>query len=89
MIGPPWLHGRFRNAGFRLTLPRQAILNIFAENLKHLSAEAPIRQCLVKNISVSRIQRVIARTVKKRRLPGFLFGWNFTYRGFGMAFREF
>ncbi len=39
MIGPPWLHGRFRNAGFRLTLPRQAILNIFAENPKHLSAE--------------------------------------------------
>jgi len=49
----------------------------------------PIRQCLVKNISVSLIQRVIARMVKKRRLAGFDFGWNFTYRGFGMVFREF
>ncbi len=22
MVGPPWLYDRFRNAGFRLTLPR-------------------------------------------------------------------
>jgi len=51
--------------------------------------KTPIRQCLVKNISVSLIQKVIARMVKKRRLPGFLFGWNFTYRGFGVTFREF
>ena len=51
--------------------------------------QTPIRQCLVKNISVSLIHRVIARTVKKRRLPGFLFEWNFTYRGFSMSFREF
>lgn len=39
MAGPPRLHGRLRNAGFRLTLPREAILNVFAENPKHLSAE--------------------------------------------------
>jgi Fur family ferric uptake transcriptional regulator len=39
MVGRPWLHARFRNAGFRLTLPRQAILNVFARNPKHLSAE--------------------------------------------------
>jgi len=39
MAGPPWLHNRLRNAGFRLTLPRQAILNVFANNPKHLSAE--------------------------------------------------
>lgn len=40
MAGSPWLYGRLRNTGFRLTLPRQAILNVFAKNLaKHLSAE--------------------------------------------------
>ncbi len=39
MVGPSWLHNRLRNAGFRLTLPRQAILNVFAKNPKHLSAE--------------------------------------------------
>lgn len=39
MSGPPWSHGRFREAGFRLTLPRQAILNTLTQNPKHLSAE--------------------------------------------------
>jgi Fur family ferric uptake transcriptional regulator len=39
MVGPPWLYDKFRNAGFRLTLPRQAILNVFTKNPKHLSAE--------------------------------------------------
>ncbi len=39
MANSPRLHGRFRNAGFRLTLPRQAILNVLAENPRHLSAE--------------------------------------------------
>ena len=39
MVNSPRLHGRFRNAGFRLTLPRQAILNVLAENPKHSSAE--------------------------------------------------
>jgi Fur family ferric uptake transcriptional regulator len=35
----PSLYGRLKNAGFRLTSPRQAILDVFAENPKHLSAE--------------------------------------------------
>ena len=39
MLGSPWCRGRFRDAGFRLTLPRQAILNVFIQNPKHLSAE--------------------------------------------------
>ncbi len=39
MSGPPWCHGRFRKAGFRLTLPRQAILDVFTQNPRHLSAE--------------------------------------------------
>ena len=39
MVSSPWLHRRFRNAGFRLTLPREAILNVFSKNPQHLSAE--------------------------------------------------
>ena len=35
----PWWHGRFRNAGYRLTLPRQVILKILSNTSKHLSAE--------------------------------------------------
>jgi len=39
MVSSPSLHGRFRKAGFRLTLPRQAILNVFSQNPQRLSAE--------------------------------------------------
>jgi len=39
MPGPPWSHRRLRNRGFRLTLPRQAVLNIFNQNPRHLTAE--------------------------------------------------
>ena len=38
-IGPPWWHGRFRGCGYRITMPRQAILDILSKTLKHLSAE--------------------------------------------------
>ncbi len=38
-MGPSWWHGRFRGAGFRITLPRQAILEVLGKTSKHLSAE--------------------------------------------------
>lgn len=37
--GPPWWHGRFRGCGYRITMPRQAILDILSKTLEHLSAE--------------------------------------------------
>lgn len=37
--GPGWWHGRFRGYGYRLTLARQAILDVLAGTSKHLSAE--------------------------------------------------
>jgi len=37
--GSPWWHGRFRGCGYRITMPRQAILDILSKTLKHLSAE--------------------------------------------------
>ena len=37
--GPPWWHGRFRGCGYRLTVPRQTILNVLSKTSKHLSAE--------------------------------------------------
>jgi len=39
MRGPPWWRGKLKNAGFRLTLPRQIILNVLTTTPKHLSAE--------------------------------------------------
>jgi len=37
--GPPWLQGKFRGCGYRLTVPRQIILDVLSKTSKHLSAE--------------------------------------------------
>ena len=37
--GPPWWEPRFQEAGFRLTMPRQAILEVLSNTEEHLSAE--------------------------------------------------
>jgi len=37
--GPPWWHGRFSGCGYRMTVPRQAILDILSKTSEHLSAE--------------------------------------------------
>ena len=37
--GPPWWHGRFSGFGYRMTVPRQAILDILSKTSEHLSAE--------------------------------------------------
>jgi Fur family ferric uptake transcriptional regulator len=36
--GLPWWQGRFRGAGFRLTLPREVILSVLSRTSEHLSA---------------------------------------------------
>jgi Fur family ferric uptake transcriptional regulator len=37
--GPPWWHGKIRGCGYRLTVPRQAILDVLSKTSQHLSAE--------------------------------------------------
>lgn len=37
--GHGWWHGRFRGCGYKLTVPRQAILDVLAGNAKHPSAD--------------------------------------------------
>ncbi|OGW40722.1 MAG: ferric uptake regulation protein [Nitrospirae bacterium RBG_13_39_12] len=37
--GPPWWQGKFRGCGYRLTIPRGAILDVLSKTSKHLSAE--------------------------------------------------
>jgi len=39
MMGPPWWHGKFRGCGYRITVPREEILNILSRTSEHLSAE--------------------------------------------------
>jgi len=38
-MGPPWWHGRFKGEGYRITVPRQAILDVLSKTQEHLSAE--------------------------------------------------
>ncbi|MEW6676242.1 MAG: Fur family transcriptional regulator [Nitrospirota bacterium] len=38
-MGPPWWHRKFRGCGYRLTIPRQAILDVLSKTTEHLSAE--------------------------------------------------
>lgn len=38
-IGPPWWSGRIRGCGYRLTIAREAILDILTQSNEHLSAE--------------------------------------------------
>ncbi|MBU4376632.1 MAG: transcriptional repressor [Candidatus Omnitrophica bacterium] len=37
--GPMWWHGRFRGCGYRITVGREAILDVLTRADKHLSAE--------------------------------------------------
>lgn len=37
--GPSWWGGRFRGCGYRITVPRQAILDVLSKTNEHLSAE--------------------------------------------------
>jgi len=38
-IGPPWWHGKFRGCGYRITVGREAILEVLSKSSQHLSAE--------------------------------------------------
>ncbi|MDD4939542.1 MAG: Fur family transcriptional regulator [Candidatus Omnitrophica bacterium] len=37
--GRPWLHGKFKGCGYRLTMGREAILGVLSKHAGHLSAE--------------------------------------------------
>ena len=38
-LGSRWWHGRFRGCGYRLTIPRGAVLDVLSKTSEHLSAE--------------------------------------------------
>ena len=37
--GHPWWHGHFRGCGYRITMPRQQILDLLSSTNEHLTAE--------------------------------------------------
>jgi Fur family transcriptional regulator, ferric uptake regulator len=38
-MGPPWLNGKLSGRGYRMTMPRQTIMDVLARTTGHLSAE--------------------------------------------------
>ncbi len=38
-MGSPWWYGRLRGCGYRITVPREAILGVLSQTSEHLSAE--------------------------------------------------
>lgn len=60
--GGAWSHGRFQGYGYRLTLSRQAILDVLSRTDKHLSAEEIYHQ--VHKIHPSSGMSTVYRTLE-------------------------
>lgn len=74
--GPLWWHGRFRGCGYRMTAPRQAILNVLSKTSKHLSAE-DIYMAVHKiypNIGLTTVYRTLEMSVQMGLVFKFDFG---------------
>lgn len=73
--GPPWWHGRFRGRGYRITVAREAILDLLSHTEEHLSAEEVY-------LSVHEIQPNVGLTTVYRTLEllvqmGLVFKFDF------------
>lgn len=74
--GPPWLHGKFKGCGYRLTIPRQAILDVLARTTEHLSAEEIYLEVhkVHPAIGLTTVYRTLELLVKKGLVFKFDFG---------------
>ena len=72
---PAWWHGRFRGYGYRLTLSRQAILNVLGRTSKHLSAEEIYLE--VHKIHPSSGLSTVYRTLELLVQVGLVFKFDF------------
>jgi Fur family ferric uptake transcriptional regulator len=72
----PWWHGRFRGCGYRLTIPRQSILNVLSSTSKHLSAEEIYMAVhrLHPNIGLTTVYRTLELLVQMGLLSKYDFG---------------
>jgi Fur family ferric uptake transcriptional regulator len=76
VMGPPWWHGKFRGCGYRITVPREAILDVLNRTSEHLSAE-DIYMAIHKthpNIGLTTIYRTLELLVHMGLVFKFDFG---------------
>lgn len=75
-MGPPWWHGRFRGCGYRLTVAREAILDVLSKTSKHLSAEDTYLEIhkTYPNIGLATVYRTLELLVQTGLVLKFDFG---------------
>ena len=74
--GPLWWHGRFRGCGYRVTVPRQAILDVLSRTCEHSSAEE-IYSAVCKiypNVGLTTVYRTLELLVQMGLVLKFDFG---------------
>ena len=74
--GPPWWHGRFRGCGYRITVPRQAILDVLSKTSEHLSAEEVyiVVHKIYPNVGLTTVYRTLELLVQMGLVFRFDFG---------------
>ena len=75
-MGPPWWHGRFKGCGYRMTVPREAILNVLNKTFKHLSAEDVYMAVhkIYPNVGLTTVYRTLELLVRMGLVFKFDFG---------------
>ncbi len=74
--GRPWWHASFRGRGYRLTMPRKAILDVLGNAKKHLSAEEiylEVRK-IYENIGLTTVYRTLEILAQMGFINKFDFG---------------
>ena len=72
----PWWHGRFSSCGYRMTIPRQGILDILSRTSKHLSAEDVYMAIhkIYPNVGLTTVYRTLELLVQMGLVFKFDFG---------------
>ena len=75
-MGPPWWDGRFRGCGYRMTVPRQSILDVLSKTSKHLSAEDVYMAVhkIYPNVGLTTVYRTLELLVQMGLVFKFDFG---------------
>jgi Fur family ferric uptake transcriptional regulator len=75
-MGPPWWQGRFQGHGYRLTIPRGAVLEVLSRTSEHLSAEDIYRVILkgYPGIGLTTVYRTLELLVQLGLVLKFDFG---------------
>ena len=73
---PPWWHGKFGGRGYRMTVPRQAVLNVLSKTSGHPSAEDIYLEVhrIYPNIGLTTVYRTLELLVQMGLAFKFDFG---------------